>query len=187
MERLFLAVALDDDVRHGLAAFLKANLDGASMPGKIPGKAVPPANWHVTLRFLGDSTPEQAERVVGFLDERLAVAPFTVGFGGIGAFPRPSRATVLWLGIERGVDAIAGVAVACEEAAVAAGFEPEDRPFHPHLTLARIRPQRDVSSLTHRFPPFTLTQRVHEVTLYESRSGRGGAVYEEVTTVSLHG
>lgn len=182
-ERLFLAVALDDEVRHGLAAFLEGNLDGASMPGK----PVPPANWHITLRFLGDSTPEQADRVAGFLDERLAAAPFTIDFGRLGAFPRPSRATVLWLGIDRGADALSEVAAWCEQAAVAAGFAPEDRPFHPHLTLARIRPQRDVTALTERVPPIPLSQRVRELTLYRSHLGRGAAVHEEVTAVPLRG
>ena len=180
-DRTFLAVALDDEVRHGLVAFLGENI----ATGSFPGKAVRPENWHVTLRFLGETTPTQLERVVAFLDEHRVVSPFSVGFAGLGAFPKASRATVLWLGIDRGAEEATQVAAVCERAAVTAGFEPEDRPFHPHLTLARVRPQQDVTVLVDRVPRFPLTQRVEVVTVYRSRLGPAGATYEVVTSVPL--
>jgi 2'-5' RNA ligase len=92
---------------------------------------------------------------------------------------------VLWLGIDRGADEAARVAVVCDEAAVAAGFEPEDRPFHPHVTLARIRPKQNVGDLVDRFPRFPLTQSVESVTVYRSRLGPTGATYEAVTSIPL--
>ena len=180
-DRIFLALSLDDEIRHGLAAFLSENLGG----GLLPGKPVRPENWHVTLRFLGVTTPIQRDRVVGSLAENPVVEPFTLGFAGLGAFPGASRATVLWLGIVRGADEAARVAAACDQAAVAAGFEPEDRPFHPHLTLARIRPKQNVSDLVDRFPRFPLTQSVESVTVYRSRLGPTGATYEAVTSIPL--
>lgn len=180
-DRLFLAVSLDDEVRHGLAAFLDRSLDGRP----IPGKPVPPENWHVTLRFLGPSSGEQADRVAGFLDERLSTAPFTVSFAGLGAFPDPSRAAVLWLGIDRGSAELAEIARLCEEAATAAGFTSNDRPFHAHLTLARLRPKQDVAPLVERFPAFPLTPMVREVVMFRSHLGRGGARYERLDAFRL--
>lgn len=180
-DRLFLAVALDDEVRHGLAAFLDRSLDGSS----IPGKPVAPENWHVTLRFLGASSPEQADRVAGFLDERLSTPPFSISFAGLGAFPEPSRVGVLWLGIDRGAAELAEIADLCEEAAVAAGFNAHDRPFHAHLTLARLRPRRDVTPLVEGFPAFPLTQPVSEVVLFRSHFGGGGARYERLGALPL--
>jgi 2'-5' RNA ligase len=180
-DRIFLAVALDDEVRHGLVAFLGENI----ATGSFPGKPVRPENWHVTLRFLGETTPTQLERVIAFLDEHRSVPPFSVGFAGLGAFPKSSRATVLWLGIDRGAEEATRVAAVCEEAAVSAGFEPEDRPCHPHVTLARVRPKQDVTGLVDRVPRFPLTQRVEAVTVYRSRLGPAGATYEVVATVPL--
>ena len=95
--RLFLAAALDDDTRHALATFVSA----PGMP-EIPGRRVPPPNWHITLRFLGRSTSVQQELVLATLDEELDVSAFEIGFGGIGAFPYPAKATVVWLAVEHG-------------------------------------------------------------------------------------
>jgi len=182
-ERLFLAVALDEEVRHGLRAFLEEELGGEPPPGRV----VPPANWHVTLRFLGWGTPEARDRVLGRLHEELAGGAFTVGFGGLGAFPHPRRATVLWLGIDRGAERLGRIAEVAEEAARAGGFPPEERPFHPHLTLSRIRPPRDVTALIGGVRRFPLTLRVREITLFRSRVSRRGAVYEAVATLPLSG
>jgi len=177
-ERLFLAVALSDDVRHALAAFVDD-------PRDLPGRPVDPDNWHITLRFLGRTEPVQRDLVLADIEEHVAQAPFTLGFGGLGAFPRPGRATVLWLGIEQGADELDGVADRCESAAQVAGFSPEDRPFHPHVTLSRIRPWQDVRSLVERFPPFPATQRVEAIALFRSVLGLGGARYEVVDSVPL--
>jgi 2'-5' RNA ligase len=180
-ERLFLAVTLDDEVRHGLAAFLESELAGRT----LPGRPVRPENWHLTLRFLGRSTEEQRDRVLGFVDTRVDGAPFVIGFTGLGAFPRSTRAAVLWLGVGRGSSDLAALAALAEEAAVAAGFEAEDRPFHPHVTLARIRPPQDVSTLIADVADFPKTQEVHALTMFRSHAGPGGVRYEAVDEVSL--
>ncbi|MEN8234488.1 MAG: RNA 2',3'-cyclic phosphodiesterase [Actinomycetota bacterium] len=178
-ERLFLAAALSDDVRHGLAAFLTDETT------RLPGRPAPPANWHVTLRFLGPTTASDRDRVLEFLDDHLVVEPFTLAFGGLGAFPKASRASVLWLGIERGAAKLTAVAEIAEAAAQSVGFEPEERPFHPHLTLARMRPPIDVRGLIETVPRFPLTMVVDRVTLYRSDLGRDGARYEIADEVLL--
>lgn len=180
-ERLFLAAALSDDVRHALAAFV----DDHSDDRPLPGRPVDPDNWHITLRFLGRTEPMQRDLVLADIDQHVMQGPFTLSFGGLGAFPRPGRATVLWLGIEQGVDELDALADRCEAAAQVAGFPAEDRPFHPHVTLSRIRPWQDIRSLVERFPPFPATQRVESITLFRSVLGRGGARYEIVDSVPL--
>jgi len=178
-DRLFLAVALTDEVAHGLAAFLTE----ATM--RLPGRPAPPEKWHVTIRFLGSATALQRDRVLEFLDEHLAVEPFVMGFGVLGAFPKPSRASVLWLGIARGAEHLSSMAEHCEVAAQMAGFDPEDRPFHPHLTLSRIRPPTNVAALVDRVPRFPLSMDVDRLTLFRSHLGRDGATYEAVDSVML--
>lgn len=178
--RLFLAIALDDDARHALAAFV-------SEPERdqIPDKRVPPANWHITLRFLGRSTTLQQDKVLAALDQELDQGPFDVGFGGLGAFPYPQRATVVWLSIVHGGGALVDLAVSCERAAVNAGYDPEERPFHPHLSLARVRPHQDLTDLIDSYPPFPGRLRVDAIVLYESIVSRGGAQYTELDRIHL--
>ncbi|NNC93027.1 MAG: RNA 2',3'-cyclic phosphodiesterase [Acidimicrobiia bacterium] len=176
VRRLFLAVDIDDDVRHGLAAHLAAPVGDQG----IPGNSLRPANWHITLRFLGKTDQIACETLFGRLDGADLGSPFDLAFAGLGAFPRASRATVLWLGIGDGSEALVDLAGAVEEAAVEAGFMPEERPFHPHLTLSRIRPPQDVRPLIEAVPRFPLRQRVGSVTVFESHLGRGPAVYEKL-------
>ena len=174
-QRLFLAVAIPDEVRHALAAHLGDALGGRP----VPGKPVPPQNWHITLRFLAYTYRDQRDRLLHALDEAELGKGFTLGFGGLGAFPRPARATVLWLGIGQGEQELVDLAAVVEEACVDAGWFMEERPFHPHLTLSRIRPHQDVHAVIEEVPDFPMRIDVAEVVLYRSHlGGRGPARYE---------
>lgn len=180
-ERMFLAVELDDTIRHALATRLEASLDGEL----LPGRPVRPENWHITLRFLGTTTERQRDQLLAHLDQHLVVAPFRVRFRGLGAFPRELKASVLWLGIGGEIEPLQKMAAICEVAAQEAGFEPEGRPFHPHLTLSRIRPPVEVRRLVDRVEPFGVICDVTAVTLYRSLLGRGPVQYEVVDRVAL--
>lgn len=178
-ERLFVGISLDVEVRHGLAAHLDADLAGSD----LPGRPVRPVNWHLTLRFLGDTDEVTRDRFLGALEETLPGPPFTMGFGALGAFPRASRATVLWLALDRGADRLASWALACETAARRAGLEAEDRPFRPHVTLSRIRPPADVRSILDETNRFPLAQVVDAATLFRSTLGPTGTTYDEITRI----
>jgi 2'-5' RNA ligase len=180
-ERMFLAVALDDEIRHELAA----HLDEALQERRLPGKVTPFANWHLTLRFLGNTTTVQAEQILAHLDDHLAVEPFRLRFTGLGGFPRESRASVLWLGCDGDLESLRVIADECEIAAERAGFEPEGRPFHPHLTLSRIRPPVDIRDLVDLVEPLRVATTVSAVTMYRSILRRGPARYEVVDSVAL--
>lgn len=179
--RLFVAVPLTDEVRAGLAAHLME----ATKDRQLAGRPVPPPNWHITVRFLGSTEEVAYERVLEALAEAELGEPFSMSFGGLGAFPRPSRATVLWLAIEAGGTRLAQLAALSEEAAQRAGIAPEDRPFHPHLTLSRIRPHQDVRSLIEQVAPFPLSEKVDRLVVYRSNLGGGGARYEELESIDL--
>ena len=181
IRRVFIAVDIDDELKHGLAAHLATALDG----NRLPGSATPPGNWHITLRFLGKLDQLGYEVLLAKLGEAELGAPFELGFGGLGAFPRPARATVLWLGTADGSEALADTAFVVEEAVVEAGLMPEERPFHSHLTLSRIRPQADVRDLLDVVPPFPLRQAVERITVFESVLGRGPATYVPLETFPL--
>lgn len=176
--RFFLAVPLTQPVRDALDTELR-------LRGPLPGRAVPPANWHLTLRFLGDASGAALRRV----REEVAAAPlgepFPVRFGEYGAFPRASRATVLWLGIAEGTEPLGRLAGAVEQAVRRAGFPAEGRPFKPHLTLSRIRAPEDARAVLDRLPPFPPVMPVEEVVLFRSRLGGGAPRYEAVARFAL--
>ena len=178
--RLFLAAALDDDTRHALAAFVSA----PGMP-EIPGRRVPPPNWHITLRFLGRSSQLQQETLLAALDDELDHEPFEIGFGGLGAFPYPKKATVLWLAVDFGGRHLEELAVGCERATLRAGYDPEERPFHPHLSLSRVRPHENLTELVEGYPAFPRRLQIDSVVLYESITSNSGARYTELERVML--
>ncbi len=180
VSRLFVAVPLTTEARHALSALIRE-----AAPGGLPGRPVPPGNWHLTLRFLGEVDAVGQDRMLAALDQGDLGAPFTVGWGALGAFPRPRRAAVLWVGADRGTDRLGDLAAAAEAAAVSAGLPEGDRPFRPHLTLSRIRPEEDVTRLLASMPPLGVPMPVARVVVYRSHLGRGGAAYQEIEEFPL--
>lgn len=144
-----------------------------------------PENWHITLRFLGEADDVGRDRVIAGLDSMAGGGRFRVELTSPGAFPRPARASVLWVGVGRGADRLADLAGAAEEVAEAAGFAPEDRPFSAHLTLSRLRPTQDLRSMLERPLSGRVGFDLPAVTLFRSHLGRGGARYEALEVFPL--
>lgn len=180
--RLFFAVPLSDAVRAALLAHLAGSLGGQP----LPGRRVAPENWHLTLRFLGDTDAATGRRLVDALRATALGPPFTVGFGGLGAFPRALRAQTLWLGVETGIAELRRLAAAVEGIAVGAGFARDDRPFAAHLTLCRLRPPVDVRPVLAAVPPFAPRLPVDRVLLFQSHLARAGPTYVELAAFPLH-
>ena len=130
--RLFIAVPLSQELTDRAAALL---------PPALPAlKRVRPELMHLTLAFLGWTPDEQLDAVV---DAARAAATghrrFDLAFAGAGRFPASGRPRVVWLGIGQGTEALAALAARVTTALRADGLRFDDRPFAPHLTLARLR------------------------------------------------
>lgn len=178
--RVFVAVPLDEEARHALAAIVAARF-----PRGMPGRPVSPENWHLTLRFLGWVDEVVLDRVLAALDAADLGPPFPIRWGALGAFPSPRRASVLWVGVDRGEERMAILAAVVSEALEGAGFEPEDRPFHPHLTVSRFRPRQDVTPAVAGSTPAGVAMEVDRMTVFQSHLGRGGARYEPLEEFPL--
>jgi RNA 2',3'-cyclic 3'-phosphodiesterase len=163
------------------------HLYSALSGAELPGRPVVPENWHLTLRFLGDTLTSRAERLRQELTSRELGPPVATSFGGFGAFPRPPRAAVLWLGFSDGAIELARLAERVETAVRVAGLPTEKRAFRPHLTLSRLRPPRDVGPLLENLPPFPGSLLVREVTLFRSHLGSGPPRYEPLARFPLAG
>ena len=178
--RLFLGVPLSDPLRDALGEHLRR-----ALPGGIPGRPVVAANWHLTLRFLGDTDAEQHRRLVEALEKAPLGPRFSIAFGGLGAFPRASRAGVLWVGVDEGAAELKRVAALAEDAARQAGFPAEKKPFSPHLTISRLNPPRDVEPAVAAAPAFGGRMEVEGIVLFRSHLGSGPPRYEALRTFAL--
>ena len=108
-----------------------------------PVKASSPRGLHCTLKFLGETSGETVARLGPALAAAVQGFPsFTVRLRGVGAFPDAGRPNVVWGGLA--APELAGLHQRIESLADEFGFVPDARPFHPHITLARIK---------HRPPP----------------------------------
>ncbi|MFV1969560.1 MAG: RNA 2',3'-cyclic phosphodiesterase [Acidimicrobiia bacterium] len=177
----FLAVDLSEDDRHALSAALAEASPGAPIPGKKP----PPEKWHFTLRYLGECTDVQAEQIVHHLSEAVDEESRRVWCNGLGAFPRASKAGVVYASVDDPSGILRYLAAVCDEAATDAGFESEGRPYVPHLTLSRLRPGQDVRSLFAGYGEFRVPIVVGGITLFRTRQTRGGPRYDPIDTVPL--
>lgn len=167
--RLFVAIDLPDALRRQLAL----------MTGGLPGaRWVPPENYHLTMRFIGEAPAWQAEEIDNALvGVRAPALPLTLV--GIGLFAKGGRGTSLWAGVER-TQALDHLRGKVETALQRLGLEPERRRFAPHVTLARVdavpQPRLAAHLQAHglfRAPPVTISH----FTLFSSRLGKERAVY----------
>lgn len=141
----------------------------------IPGRLVPLENWHLTLRFLGSVDQVTYERFLTSLSEAEMPGPFTIRLGILGGFPKPSKATVVWVGLEDGSGELTRLNEIAEEAAQSAGLVPEERPFQPHLTLARVRPPEDITHLVEQH--VGLGWPANEIVIFKSHTITRGVAY----------
>jgi 2'-5' RNA ligase len=126
--RLFVALDMPWSVREQLAA-----LSGSGIPG---ARWVPPENYHLTLRFIGD-IPGHIARDVD--DALLAIRTrgFSLSLTGMGTFAKGGISNALWVGVER-TQSLDHLRNKIETALQRCGLEPERRKFQPHVTLARL-------------------------------------------------
>ena len=142
------------------------------------------ANLHLTVRFIGSVDRAVVEAIADRL-QSSGGRSFELGLGDLGSFRRGALVRVVWLAVAAGSDELIALAARIESECVAAGLEPEPRPFKPHVTLARAR-SRDGAALPELpLPPVILPWRVGGLVLYSSHLGRSGAVHEPIREILL--
>jgi 2'-5' RNA ligase len=168
--RAFVAVVPPDDVLDAVGE-LAARVD-------VPGTArrTTRAQWHLTLQFLGNRV--DLERVRDALGA-LAVSAAPVQLGPAGAFPSERRGRVLWLGVSEGQALLAQLARAVGALLEPVGYPPEPRPYHAHLTLARLKASVDLRPVVADLGPGPVGKpwTAGEVVLFQSTVRRSGAEY----------
>jgi 2'-5' RNA ligase len=147
----------------------------------------PPANLHVTTKFIGAWPEERLGELMAALRGVPVRAPIAVQVRRVGFFPNPHSPRVFWCGIEApGLD---GLAADTDSATAALGVEREKRAFSPHLTLARIREQIDLQPLRKTVAALESLEfgdfEARSFFLYQSSLRPAGSVYTKLAEFPL--
>lgn len=179
MKRVFFGISIPEETRNELFDIART----LNIPG---GRIIAPQNIHLTLRFIGNATDEQ----IDFLSERAEKAsqkfkPFNIQLNEIGAFPSLERPRIVWAGVGEGSETLEEIAWEIEKAARKLSFKEEKR-FHPHFTVIRIKTPK---SIPEEIPSnINVTQKniiIKKIDLFESRLKPTGAEYSILKSYSL--
>ena len=177
--RLFVGLDLPWALRQHLA-----KLAGVGIPG---ARWVPPENYHLTLRFIGETPGYRAEEIDLAL-AGLRARSLSLTLAGLGTFAKGGRTSALWVGVERNPQRD-HLQTKVETALQRIGLEPERRRFQPHVSLARLEGVAEG-----RLVPYVQAHNlfradpvpVEHFTLFSSQLGKEAAVYTAEVEYPLH-
>jgi 2'-5' RNA ligase len=187
--RLFVAIDLPTEVR---ATLTDVQHDLQRDPALARLRWVRPEAIHLTLKFLGETPAERRAEIESAVDRAVRdISPFELHLGRLGTFGSSKSPRVLWVDIAGDVETLAKLQSQVEAEIGPLGFPGEERPYSPHLTLARVPPERaDAAARAladavarHDAPPGAI--RAELLSLIKSDLGRGGAVYTQLFSAKL--
>ena len=176
--RLFVALAVPDEVREKISALLSQFKIADSRP-----RWVSAGNLHITLKFIGNVLPEALDPVCDALTRVRIAEPVHMEFSGLGFFPNARKPEVAWIGTKFSPN-LPALATAINNELAPLGILREEKPFVPHLTIARFkhtRPSRALLAMMEKAADMsfgTLTGR--EFLLIESKMRSTGAQYTTI-------
>lgn len=186
LKRLFIAVELPQKIRKYLGAAVQAlKKTGAD------AKWVEPTNIHLTLKFLGATPPEtipKIHEIMTAVADNARILPTSLE--AFGAFPSLGAPRVLWVSLADKEKRLKHIAQGLEHPLSDIGFAHENRPFKPHITLARLHSPRNRASLIDAAQKFQTTMKhpafiLDNITLFESTLSPKGPTYTIVEQVRL--
>jgi 2'-5' RNA ligase len=182
--RTFIVIPLPEDVRLLLG---RTQEQLRACKADVRWTAV--HSIHLTLRFLGEIDPALLPALIqSLLAETAGQEPFSICLSGLGAFPDLRRPRVIWCGLQGDLVRLGSLQRAVEAACIMAGLPPEDRPFHPHLTLGRVKGKTNLQPLSDyikiaSFPEHEFSAGAFQV--YQSVLRPQGAQYHILERIEL--
>jgi 2'-5' RNA ligase len=182
--RTFIAVPITDECRKMLDHLQQ---DLRRYGGDVRWVAV--SSIHLTLKFLGEVDPE----IIPALEESLRsavqrVRSFELRLRGLGSFPDQKNPRIIWSGIEGETESLSRLHQSVEEVCATLGFAPENRVFHPHLTLGRVKGKRNLQPLLDYIKIGSDLEcgfKADHFNIYKSTLKPQGAVYTILKTINL--
>ncbi len=177
MPRVFLAIPLDDATRSAI--------ESVTIPTDCPLRQIRPDELHVTLHFLGEVTDKKLTDLRALL-RQLHAGHFTLSLRSAGFFGGNGRPEILWVGAEQHPTLIElhSVLAACLRSL---DIAVEDRPYSPHLTIARLKSPSSGTAQTfvRTNQHFETAMPVHEFVLFSSSPNTGGCRYQIIESFPL--
>jgi 2'-5' RNA ligase len=187
--RLFIAIELPANV---LAALNQVQHELQREPALARLRWVRPEGIHLTLKFLGEMPEERRTDIEAAVSRAVTnVPPFDLHLGRVGRFGSRSSPRVVWIDVEGDIESLKRLQEQVEREVSPLGFPTETRAFSPHLTLARVPPERarevaaPLEVAMSRLSVPAATMRATEVSLMRSQLQRGGAVYTQLFAAQL--
>ena len=186
--RLFVACEVPDDVKEAIGE----TIEGLRKKSGPAVRWIKPEGVHVTLKFLGEVPVKKLPAIKLAIQEAVVGhSPFELEFSSIGTFGGREGLRIMWVGIAGDVLRLEALVRAVNAALAVVGFEPERRPFRPHLTLGRVRDEigtrqrAEIEVAVGKTDVPGVSWRTSQVSLMRSRLGPGGASYEVLATFPL--
>ncbi len=187
--RTFIAIDLPPEAKDALDNLTQS----LKSRGLTDIRWVKPQGIHLTLKFLGNVLPSTVPLLLDAIESAAPEhPPFTLSLGSLGVFPNPNNPRVLWVGLDRDLDTLSNLQASVEDRCRSLGFDPEHRPFRPHLTLGRVRrtlpqPQLDLlrDAIQDESNAGRLTWTVREFHLIHSTLTPQGAIYRSLGSAPL--
>lgn len=186
MNRLFIALPIDETIIKNLQPVYSALLQYDDLL-----KVVEPSLYHLTLKFIGECEGNVARTIESeFASLRFTTPPIPYSVKGIGMFPNSKNPSVLWTAIETDNKLLTQIVAHIQNFAKKYGIKEEDRPFVPHLTIARIRKGRKLTEAIHKRLQTFSTQEFGQATfnriiLFSSKLTPQGPIYTALKEINL--
>jgi 2'-5' RNA ligase len=141
--RLFIALPLPTEIEEMLGAIIFAL---KQKRGRI--KWVASKNIHLTAKFLGETEDSKIDKIKASITDLISdFPPARCTIDTLGGFPNLNRPRVIWAGLSGQIDILREISTATEDKMAHLGFEKENRQFKPHLTLGRVKDNRNIRDL----------------------------------------
>jgi 2'-5' RNA ligase len=182
--RCFIAIEIPSDIR---SALIELQTDLRSAGADVAWTN--PDNVHLTLKFLGEIDKKLISEVEKVCTETIAdVPPFELKISGTGVFPNARHPRVLWIGLGGEIEKLERLQEQLDERLARVGFDNEEKDFQPHLTIGRIRSNKNLRELLARSDGYTLPALsfvVQEIVLMKSDLLPSGACYSELARARM--
>jgi 2'-5' RNA ligase len=182
--RLFIAIETPREIKHQLGEIRDRLRDsGADV------KWEPNEKLHATLKFLGATDEGLLPEIVSYIEGVCRThPPLTLKYAGLGCFPNHRAPRIVWIGMEDLKGNIPPLQQDIENVLAPFGFEREERAFHPHVTLGRVKSNRKIGSLLRMMESITFGSQpvtIGEIIIVKSELKPGGSVYTILKTIPL--
>lgn len=184
--RLFIAIETPSEIRPQLSA-IRDRLKET----KVDVKWESDEKLHATLKFLGSTDEKLLPEIVLYTEDVCrAFPPLQVRYAGTGCFPNNRSPRIIWAGMEDLKGNLDTLQTAIEEAMVRLGFKKEERKFHPHVTLGRVKGQTNMRTLLRLMETVTLQSQpviIPDIAIVKSELRPTGSVYTTLHLIPLGG